>query len=293
MSKPIKAWHFLNDDGSFCYDKNKRKPKLGGTERVKPTKKRPLEIYEFGLHASMNILDALICAQGALLRRVELGGEILKENDKLCASERRELWRMDVTNILHEFACWCAERALKCERKVGHEPDKRSWAAIEKKRYWLKGEISDEDLNAAADAARAAAWDATNAAWAANRAANRAAIRARAWYIARAATRDAPWVAPDAANATKVANRDAAKYATNTFRARVWRAAAGAARPAADAARDAACYAARDAANAARTAASAASHTEYRAQRRKLLKMVETAHSQEQGGGNCENCSAE
>ena len=58
--------------------------------------------------------------------------------------------------ILHEFACRCAERALSL---VG-EPDKRSLAAIETKRAWLRRECSDDDLaaaSAAASAARAAA----------------------------------------------------------------------------------------------------------------------------------------
>ncbi len=119
MAKPILAWHFLKNDGSFCWSERKRKPKPGGIERVKPTRKRPLELCVFGLHASRDILDALVYAQGSLLRRVELSGEILEGTDKLCASERRELWRMDITNILHEFACWCAERALKREQEAG------------------------------------------------------------------------------------------------------------------------------------------------------------------------------
>ena len=156
MAKTIKAWHFLRDNGSFCYSLEKQKPKAGEVERVKSTTKRPLELCEMGLHGSVDILDALDFAQGALLRRVELGGEILEGKNKCCATERRELWRMDVTNILHEFSCWCAERALECERKRGREPDKRSWAAIEAKRQWLKGEIDDKALAAA----WAAAWDA-------------------------------------------------------------------------------------------------------------------------------------
>jgi hypothetical protein len=58
--------------------------------------------------------------------------------------------------ILHEFACRCAENALALIEK----PDPRSIAAIEAKRKWLRGEISDEEL----DAAWAAARDAVRAA---------------------------------------------------------------------------------------------------------------------------------
>ena len=73
--------------------------------------------------------------------------------------------------ILHEFACRCAEYALTFVR----EPDSRSIAAIEAKRKWLRGEISNDDLTAARDAAWAAAWAAANAAWAARAAAAGAA----------------------------------------------------------------------------------------------------------------------
>ncbi|QQR29474.1 hypothetical protein I5Q82_15740 [Acutalibacter muris] len=91
---------------------------------------------------------------------------------------------------LHEFACRCAEEALK----LVEDPDPRSVAAIEAKRKWLKGEISDEELDAAwaaardaaRDAARAAAWD---VAWAAARDAARDAARAAASDAARDATR--------------------------------------------------------------------------------------------------------
>ena len=58
--------------------------------------------------------------------------------------------------IMHEFACRCAERALSRIDK----PDERSVAAIEAKRKWMRGEISDDEMTAARDAATAAAWTA-------------------------------------------------------------------------------------------------------------------------------------
>ena len=54
--------------------------------------------------------------------------------------------------ILHEFACRCAEKALA----LVDNPDPRSVAAIDAKRKWLRGEITDS----ARDAAWAAARDA-------------------------------------------------------------------------------------------------------------------------------------
>ena len=86
--------------------------------------------------------------------------------------------------ILHEFACRCADRAIA---RIG-KPDSRSVAAIEAKRKWLRGEISDDELDAAWDAALAAA---KYAARAAARAAAMAAARAAAMAAARAAARDA------------------------------------------------------------------------------------------------------
>ena len=104
----------------------------------------------------------------------------VSNTDKLWAVLREEF--IDAP-VLHEYACRCAEYALTFVR----EPDSRSIAAIEAKRKWLRGEISNDDLTAAwaaADAAtRAAAWAARDAA----RAAADAAARAAAWAAARAA----------------------------------------------------------------------------------------------------------
>jgi hypothetical protein len=114
-------------------------------------------------------------------------------HDRLWAVLREEL--IDAP-ILHEFACRCAENALK----LIDNPDPRSVAAIEAKRKWLRGEITDEELAAARDAARAAAWA---AAWAA--ACDAACDAAR--DAARAAACDA------ARDAARAAARDAARAA--------------------------------------------------------------------------------
>ena len=87
--------------------------------------------------------------------------------DKLWSVLRKEF--IDAP-ILHEFACRYAEYALS----FVDNPDPRSIAAIEAKRKWLRGEITDKELAAA----RAAAW-----------AAARAAARAAAWD----AELDAAW----------------------------------------------------------------------------------------------------
>ena len=111
----------------------------------------------------------------------------VSNEDKLWAVLREEF--IDAP-VLHEYACRCAEYALTFVR----EPDSRSIAAIEAKRKWLRGEISNDDLTAA----RAAAWAAARAAaaWAAWAAARDAARAAAAW-AANAAARaaNAAWAA--------------------------------------------------------------------------------------------------
>ena len=155
------AWHFLRGDRRLSYPPHTL-VEVGQKLTVKP----PLKLCTWGLHASKRAIDALQYAPGSIACRVELSGEILESGDKVCATERTVLQMVDATNILHEFACWCAEQALLREREAGQEPDPRSWAAVDAKRKWLRGEITDSELAAAWDAAQAAR-EAAQAAWAA------------------------------------------------------------------------------------------------------------------------------
>ena len=155
--------------------------------------------------------DAAMRDEWSALDVLALDG--VSNKDKLWAVLREEF--IDAP-VLHEYACRCAEYALTFVK----EPDSRSIAAIEAKRKWLRGEISNDDLTAAWDAA----WAAYDAAYDAARAAANAARAA-----ARAAAWDAAWSAADAAWSAAAAAWDAA-----------------AARDAADAARAAARAAARE-----------------------------------------------
>lgn len=71
----------------------------------------------------------------------------------------KELLRLLTESDQHEAACAFAERALVRERDCGRDPDPRSWEAIEAKRAWLRGELTDHELLTA----RKAAWAATEA----------------------------------------------------------------------------------------------------------------------------------
>ena len=170
MTAKTLAWHWLPDNSCLRYPPH-TEVEVGQTL----TAEGPLELCENGMHASLRALDALQYAPSAIVCRVELSGEIVEGDDKLCARHRKVLAMADATKTLHEFACWCAEQALLREREAGREPNPRSWAAIEVKRRWLKGEATDEELYVARAAARNAAWDAA-----------RVAARVAAWAAARA-----------------------------------------------------------------------------------------------------------
>jgi hypothetical protein len=189
MSKVL-AWHFLAADGTT---RGNTKPELGGVERHNG----PLELCDSGLHGSRRLLDALKWARGPILRLVTLSGERILGGDKLVASVREEHWRMDVSGVLHEFACREAEDALRAAGVT----DERCWGVVAVKRRWVKGEATDEELFAARaavrDAARGAARIAARpAAW--------NAAGSVAWHAAKSAARIAAWGAWDVAwEATK------------------------------------------------------------------------------------------
>jgi hypothetical protein len=150
-----------------------------------------------GLHASPRIFDALGYAPGGTVCRVAVAGKIKRESDKLVASKRVILWRLETTEpVLRAFA-------RKAALSVIH-----LWDAPDIVRRFL--ETGDEGLRDAAWAAAwAAAWD---AAWAATGDAAWAATRAAAWAAARDAARDAAWAATG--DAAWAAARDAAWAAT-------------------------------------------------------------------------------
>ena len=192
----ILAWHFT--EGRTLRDGQPLE--VGKTY----THEGEIKICESGYHASRRLIDALRYAPGAQISRVECWGDVQEQDDKLVARNRTVLWTIDATMILHEFACRVAEIALS---KVTN-PDPRSLAAIKAKRKWMKGKISDKDLDAAESAAgsaaestvRRAAWAAArSAAWAAAGSAAWAAAESAAWAAAESAAESAAWAAAESA----------------------------------------------------------------------------------------------
>ncbi len=243
------AWHFLPEDKRLGYCDG-RLVEVGATLECKG---KPA-LCSNGMHGSAMLIDALRYASGPIVCRVKIEGDVIEGDDKLCGRRRTVLWMLDATQILHEFACRCAEDALA----LVAQPDARSVAAIEAKRKWVKGKITDEELDAASDAAR----DAADAAYSAARDAALAAADG-----AYSAARDAALAAADGAYS---AARDAALAAADGA---AWAAACAAARNAArDAARD-------DARNAARNTEWADTIAKYDA---RLTKMVMEAHDKDE-----------
>jgi len=188
------AWHFINEDRKLGYGDN-RIVEVGKTYKVDC---EPI-LCRQGLHASIKPLDALKYAHSPIVCRVEIGGKIIKGNDKIVGTERTVLAMTDATDVLRKFARLCALDVI----------DK--WDAPDIVVQYLKtGDESIRDAaraaaraaGAAARAARAAgaaAWDAWAAAWAA----------ADAAYAAYAVA----WAAADAAYAAGYAAGDAAEAA--------------------------------------------------------------------------------
>ena len=163
-AKALLAWHFLADkDGKPVLRDGSPAPRVGEKLVVAP----PLKMCEHGLHASVRAIDALEHAPGRWACRVDCGGVVIGDKDKLVCSELTNLGIVDATQVLHEFACECADYGLR----VAGVTDERCWQALDIKLAWLAGLAGYDDLaaawaarNAARDAARAAARD---VAWAA------------------------------------------------------------------------------------------------------------------------------
>jgi len=140
MTKSIKGWHFLRKNCRLTH---------GDGRLIRPgttvTVPGPPVLCARGLHASRRVMNALQLAPGPVICRVVVSGKIVKEDGIFVGTRRYVEWMLDATWLLHEFACWCAERALR-RANIKNEV---LWAAIAAKRAWLADEITDEQLETA------------------------------------------------------------------------------------------------------------------------------------------------
>jgi hypothetical protein len=175
----IYGWHFLRNNGTT---RGATSPESGGLE----VWDKELIMDAQGLHMSRQPIDALDHAESGIVRRVYAYGDIVEGDNKLVASHRKEVWRIDATQTLHWFVVWCARRALQLDLWDDDGPDPRSIAAINTKDKWLRCKATNEELAVA----RIAAWEATGNP---TRDAARARARDVSWAAATAASRAASW----------------------------------------------------------------------------------------------------
>ncbi len=108
----MKAWHFLAVDKRLQYG-DRQLVTVGDT--LTATEK-PLRLCEYGLHGSEHVFEALTYAPGPILCRVELGGEILREDDKVCAEQRTVINMRDVAT--QRKLCGSSGRSSRTCRKI-------------------------------------------------------------------------------------------------------------------------------------------------------------------------------
>lgn len=99
------GWHFLPADMRLEYGDN-RLAKVGESLSV-PSHITPRPCHE-GMHASEKPVDAASFKKGPVLCRVEVSGEIKKENDKFCGRSRKILSAKTLTaNDIRKLAKDC------------------------------------------------------------------------------------------------------------------------------------------------------------------------------------------
>ena len=132
MTKPVFAWHFV---GATLRD---GRPVPPDGEWLKHEGK--IEMCSAGLHASARIIDAIGYAPAGIVCRVALAGTIKRDTDKMVASRRVILWRLETADdVFRSFA-------RKAALSVIH-----LWDAPELVKRYL--ETGDESIRSAAGAA--------------------------------------------------------------------------------------------------------------------------------------------
>lgn len=197
MGKAWEGWRFLSGDGELSGDGS-----LPDACRVKAkasVKDAPV-LCKWGtctLCALWRATAALADTQRLIACRLRFDGAITADGDNEYILEPTVAWTADATRVLHEFAVWCAELALR----VGNVRDKHCWGALDVKRRWLDGRVTDEELVAAmdmldVDLASARAVDSSPARGSVNAAAwnaVRTALSRSALYAAWGTAWDATW----------------------------------------------------------------------------------------------------
>lgn len=216
----MKAYYFAAEDRKLRYGDG-RKIVVGETHTVDITEK-PLNLCNWGLHASVKPLDALNYAPGSILYVVELSGQIVEGNGKVCAEHRTYLTELDAEELLREFA---RRQALINIEKIKPYCSDVDYDIII---TYLKTGTAELARSAllAAELARSAAWSvksavwtaawsaAESAAWSAKSAAESArstawSVKSAAWSAARSAAWSTAWSAAESARSAEESESEA------------------------------------------------------------------------------------
>lgn len=114
--KPILAWHLIEANLLLRYDDG-RVVKPGQLFKVHHDARIPLKFakqYRWheraqivscrrGLHASIKFEDAYSYCKGPIVCRVELSGWMIKNYDKICATQRKVLWMANINDIKNRY----------------------------------------------------------------------------------------------------------------------------------------------------------------------------------------------
>jgi hypothetical protein len=159
-----------------------------------------LVICENGFHASPRIIDAMRYVSLGVLAQVEVRGKHRTNGNKQAWEEMRivKAWKWSKEESVR-LAIFTAEKVIGIFEKQ-YPDDKRPRQAIDAAKRWLENP-TEENRDAAWDAAGDAAWAARDAAW--DAAGDAAWAAWAAWDAARAA-----WEARDAARAAARANAE-------------------------------------------------------------------------------------
>ena len=181
----IQAWHFL--------PRNRRLTHGDGREVVEgewlEVDKPPI-LRLYGFHACVDILDALSLAGGPIIQRVEMGGEIVRDEELgglgglIAATRRKCLWWSDVSQVLGRYnrLCaldvaymWNAPGIVVRYLRTGDE------SLLSAARAAMWGIAQEAKQKSAQDATWAATWDAKcGPDWVSTGRAGRAAVQALA-----------------------------------------------------------------------------------------------------------------
>ena len=180
------AWHGCRADGTTKHLKVKE---LVG---VKTLLAGDVELCKNALHGSMRAVDMLRFSEGLWVKRTLHEGKILLAADKFGSSERTVVAEADATQVVVDWALWCADRAVRI-----HAVDALRQAGMDTEAEKLVSLATITDKKSALAAAHTAAhalYAVDNAgntnitAHAAIYAASNAAVAAAAAYAAGAAS---------------------------------------------------------------------------------------------------------